>query len=408
MNIRKITSHDNKTVIAIVLLFCLTNRFFNYKPLVLSPSFDNVVNLMVNACYIFVFLKYCIRHQYSSISKYVAAVLIMFAFSLLYPSLFWNQSVYYTFRGMGRLYPLCFYFIFVHFGVSLQQIKKAIIILAVLYSLVELVGVSTYPYNIWGYSDFMTEDAGEASVIQRGIVRLSVPGADFIVFTIFIVLTQFKECRKYYILLVPLFILLIMRGTRTPLLVTLIMTAVYIIAHIKKKFLTASICVLALLTYQQTYEMILNSDSDSIIVKYVQLTEHQMNEGDEDIRLTMTKYFFTEFNQTPLQDIFGNGINAVGTYGNKIKFLGENRGLCITDVLPTNIFLYFGVVGLILYTLMLVSVLRTKVSPKNQYGKMMVIYMYLIGPTNVALLSISPMIFAMALYAVHIGEEKNI
>lgn len=406
MSVRKIISNDDKATIAIVLLFCLTNSFFNYKPLVLSSSFENIVNLMINACYIFVFFKYCLRHQSSSISKYVAAILIMFAFSLLYPSLYWNQSTYYTFRIMGRLYPLCFYFLFVYFGVSLQQIKKAIIILAVLYGIVELVGISTFPHNIWGYSDFLTEEAGDVLVAQRGVVRLSVPGADFIVFTIFIVLTQFKECRKYYILLVPLFILLIMRGTRTPLLVALIMTVVYIIAHIKRKFLTASICALAFFTYQQVYEMILNSDSDNIIVKYVQLTENQMNEGSEDIRWTMTKYFFTEFNKTFLQDITGNGINAVGVYADKIKSLGENRGFCITDVLPTNIFLYFGVVGLVLYTLLFVSVLRTKMSPHNQYGKMMVIYMYLIGPTNVALLSISPMIFAMALYAVHIGKNK--
>ena len=138
-------------------------------------------------------------------------------------------------------------------------------------------------------------------------------------------------------------------------------------------------------------------------MKYVQLTNNQMDTGEEDIRVTMTKYFFKDFNTNPLQDLIGNGINSVGDYGNKIAYLGQNKGLCITDVLPTNIFLFFGIVGLLLYTLLFFAVLRSKVTPDCMFAKMMVIYMYLIGPTNVALLSISPMIFAMSLYIVKKG-----
>lgn len=407
MRIKEVFTNNNRYVWAVVLIFCLTNNFFNYKPIVLSSTFGNIINLLINLCFVVILFKYCFNRQQYGVSKDISRILVMFAFSIFIPFIFWNQSIYYTFRTMGMLFPLCFYFLFIKFKISSKQLAKSIVILAILYSIAELIGLSSYPNNIIGYSDYLTEDVGESSLEQRGIIRLSVPGADFIVFTIFLVLTKFKHQKKYYVFLIPLFVLLLMRGTRTPFLVTSIFTVLYIIHTIRKKILVSIICLIVFLSYQSIYNQILNSDSDNIVVKYAQLTENQMSSGEEDIRITMTKFFFTEFNNNPIKDIIGNGVPSVGKYGDQIAYLGKNRGLCITDVLPTNIFLYFGVVGLVLYSLLLIKVIRTKVSDDCLFSKLMVLYMFAIGPTNVALLSISPMIFAMGLYGIYIGSTKS-
>lgn len=394
---------DIYNILGVVFLFCLTNMFFNYKPLVLSDLFGNVVNLIVNASFVLVLFKMCLKKQKDNVSKFVAAILIMFAVSLIYPWIFWNQSVYYTFRSMGKLFPLCFFFLFQIYKVNVKQMTTAVLVLALIYSLMEIIAINTFPNNIIGFSDYLDTDIADSSLEQRGVIRLSIPGADFIVCAIFWVLNYFKNKKKWYVLLIPLFFMLMLRGTRTPLLVAALMTVVFIMWNIKNKLLIIIVCLFTYFTYQEAYNAALNSNSDNIIVKYVQLTDNQMDTGEEDIRVTMTKYFFKDFNTNPLQDLIGNGINSVGDYGNKIAYLGQNKGLCITDVLPTNIFLFFGIVGLLLYTLLFFAVLRSKVTPDCMFAKMMVIYMYLIGPTNVALLSISPMIFAMSLYIVKEG-----
>lgn len=390
---------------AVVIIFCLTNNFFNYKPIVLSSMYGNIINLLVNISFVVILFKYCFQKQYG-VSEDISRILKMFAISIFIPFIFWDQSIYYTFRSMGMLFPLCFFFIFLKLNINSKQLTIILVILALFYTIAELIGLSSFPNNIIGYSDYVTEEISEYSIEQRGIIRLSVPGADFIVFTIFLVLTKFKSRKIYYVLLIPLFVLLLIRGTRTPFVVTSIFTMIYIIYNIRKKIIVFVLCLIAFLTYQTIYNQILKSDSDNIIVKYAQLTEAQMSSGEEDIRVTMTKFFFTEFNDNPIKDIIGNGVPSVGKYGNKIAYLGKNQGLCITDVLPTNIYLYFGLVGLVLYSLLLIKVIKTKVSEDCLFSKLMVLYMFAIGPTNVALLSISPMIFAMGLYGVHIGSIK--
>lgn len=399
----------DKCVWGIVLLFCITNNFYNFKPLVISDAYDKLVNLFVNSCFfIFIIYSYYKRH-FCPISKCVVLILTMFAISILYPSIFWNQSIYYTFRSMGALFPLCFFFVFYFYRVNTRQMITAIIILCMIYCLFELIALYTYPNNIIGYTDLLKDtDLVQRDIDNRGVIRFNMPGADFVVFVIFFSLNRFRYDKKNYILLLlPLFFILLLRGTRTPLFVVLIMTLVILFYRKDRKWIISLLCLIIFFISIHFNNILLQSKSDNIFVKYIQLTSKQMSTNDMDIRLVMTKYLFTEFNSNPLQYIFGNGINSVGEYGKRIKYIADMWGYCITDSLPANLFLYFGFIGIILYFYLFIVVIRVKVRKDVLFAKWMAIYMFLIGSTNVALLSISPMIFAMCLYVISIGRIKS-
>ena len=160
------------------------------------------------------------------------------------------------------------------------------------------------------------------------------------------------------------------------------------------------------------YQMILNSDSNNAIVKYVQMTSNQIersNEKEEDIRIEMARYMFTEFNEgNILRTLFGNGVPGYnGHYAKIIEKLGDKRDYYPVDTAFTTIYVYFGIIGLILYAQLLWIVIRTKVTPEGSFAKLYIFYLYLISPANSALIFSGSLTLGIALYIIQQNQIKT-
>ena len=406
---------EKYAVWVIVLFYCFYTQFFSasffvnmhiYKDLV------TVVDLFICA----MFVPYMITFHKDVVSRQVWILCLMFVFGLIWGWLYWDEGLYTglkaTFRAQG-VFTLLFYFIYKKFQVSYQTLIKVIFSIAIIYSSCHIIGVLTYPNQIFGASLSFDESSFERTLEDRGVLRLFLQGADFIVIAIFYLLVRFREKKICYLWLIPLFIMLVLRGTRTPLIVTGLMCLLYYLKSIKNKVLSVSIFVIAILSFNIVNEALLNSNSDNPIVKYAQLTSTQMenndSKGEEDIRVQMSKYMLTELDANdPVCIFIGNGIPSAGRLQARLTALENNNSFWVVDVGFIVIFVYFGLVGLFIYLGLLVMIIKLKVDAKYYFAKLYLFYLYLILPTNCSLITLSSFMVALALYILYLGNQEMI
>lgn len=409
----KLSRYETKIVWTIVLFYCFYTQFFSSSFLINISAYKDMV-IVANLVICIMFVPYAIKSHKDTISKHVWFLCLLFVFALIWGWAYWGESVYYGLKNLFKAqgaFTLFFYFILKKYKVSYNAVLKSILCIAMLYSFCNVIGILTYPDQLFGATLNFDDTFFEKSLEDRGVLRLFMQGADFIILAIFFVLLNYKNKKIYYLFLIPLFVMLIVRGTRTPLIVASLICLVYYLKSLKSKFLAVSIFVFAVLFFNIVNEALLNSNSDNPIVKYVQLTNNQIesnqDKGKKDIRVQMATYMLTELNEGNLVcSLIGNGIPGMGAYNAKLTRLENNNSFWVVDVGFIVIFVYFGVVGLILYTWLLIAVIKIKVNPKYQFAKFYIYYLYLILPTNCSLITLSSFMVAIALYLVYLGNKE--
>lgn len=406
---------EKYAVWVIVLFYCFYTQFFSASFFVNMHIYKDLVTI-VDLFICAMFVPYMIRSHKDVVSRQVWILCLMFVFGLIWGWLYWDEGLYTglkaTFRAQG-VFTLLFYFIYKKFQVSYLTLTKVIFSIAIIYSSCYIIGVLTYPNQIFGASLNFDESSFEKTLEDRGVLRLFLQGADFIVIAIFYLLVRFREKKICYLWLIPLFIMLVLRGTRTPLIVTGLMCLLYYLKSIKNKVLSVSIFVIAILSFNVVNEALLNSNSDNPIVKYVQLTSAQMenndNKGEEDIRVQMSKYMLTELDANdPVCIFIGNGIPSAGRLQARLAALENDNSFWVVDVGFIVIFVYFGLVGLFIYLGLLVMIIKLKVDAKYYFAKLYLFYLYLILPTNCSLITLSSFMVALALYILYLGNQERI
>lgn len=406
----------NKKIIYVILAYLFMYKFFNCIYVSDVRNFNGLT--VICMILVSILAASLVKRDLfkSDIRGIVAKIIMMFIVSALWTYVYWGQSIsdsYFSIFSVysGGMMPLVFFFLFQKYNFSQEDAIKCFVLGGVLYVICLIIGLQTIPEPIFGFSG--ADDIEKAyvnSLDQRGVIRLNMPGADFVIMLIFLVLSYYRHKKKYYFLLIPLFILLILRGTRTPFFCATFIGIIYFTSKIKNKFWVGVLMFVAYISIFAASEALLKSDSDNAIVKYVQMTNYQIenNNESEDIRVEMAKYMVSEFNTTPLAYITGNGVpGRYGSYAKTMIKLGDNKGYYVVDVAFIHIFIYFGIVGLILYALLIFKVVRTKIPEKYDFAKLYIYYLVLIMPTNCSIVSMSSFMFAIALYIVYISNDKT-
>lgn len=403
---------DKISVWIIVLFYCFYTSFFSAAFFVNIPMYGNLIiiaNLLICA---FV-LPYAIQFHKDIVSRQVWILCSLFFFALIWGWLYWDESIYYGLKNIFKaqgVFTLFFFFMYKKYQVSYNVLIKVIFTIAIIYSICYLIGAITFPNQIFGASLILEDTVMEKTLEERGVLRLLMQGADFIIIAIFYLLVHYRKKKIYYLWLIPLFVMLIFRGTRTPLFVTLLICLVYYLRNIKNKFISVSLLIVAVLSYNTINSALLNSDSENPIVKYAQITNSQIensNEGEEDIRLQMSKYMLTELNaDDPICIFIGNGIPSYGKFQSRLTALENNSSFWVVDVGLIVIYVYFGIVGVIVYLGLLIMIIRLRVETEYYFAKLYLFYLYLILPTNCSLIMLSSFMVALALYVLYLGNKE--
>ncbi len=407
-------NNDKRVICFLVFSYGLLNAFFNnYQIRTSIPNYGAVAIVFFSIAIVIYFSKVWKYRCDHSINGVVSKLLLLFLFSLFWAFILWGQMPWeslITMASAGGVFPLIIYFIFQKYKFTVTTLVKFIIIIYTIYVVCLLIGLATLPTPVFGYTANAIENMTD-SMEQRGVIRLGVPGPDFVVLVIFLVLTRFREKKVYYLLLIPLVITLLMRGTRTPFFATVLIGLLYYLWQIKHKWIAMIVCVLLYIGSIPLYQTLLNSDSNNAVVKYVQMTSNQIERSkykEEDIRIEMAKYMFTKFDEGKFfRIIFGNGYPGYnGKYANVITQLGEKRSYYPVDTAFTTIYVYFGIIGLVLYAYLFIIIVRTKVTKEGIFAKLYVFYLFLLTPTNCSLVTATTTL-AIALYIINKTHISN-
>lgn len=406
----------NKKIIYVIIAYLFLYKFFNCIYISTIPNFNGLT--VICMIIISIMAASLVKRSLfkSDIQGIISKIIIMFVISAVWAFAYWGQSFtdsYFSIFSVfsGGVMPLIFFFIFQKYNFSQEEAIKCFIFCGILYSICLIIGLQTIPEPFFGFSAVDDiEKAYESSLDQRGVIRLNMPGSDFVIMLIFYVLSYFWHKKKYYFFLIPLFIILILRGTRTPFFCATFIGIIYVLTKIRNKFWIGILLFITYISLFAATETLIKSDSDNILVKYVQKTNNQIenNNNEEDIRIEMSKYMISEFNTNPLAYITGNGVpGRYGSYAKTMVNLGDNKGYYVVDVAFVHIFIYFGIIGLILYALLILKVVRTKIPEKLDFAKLYIYYLVLIMPTNCSIVSMSSFMFAIALYIINISKHTR-
>lgn len=399
-----------KYVGLIVLFYFLWTNCFNFYLLADKNNQLGEIRELVMLC-VTVVLFPMILHSWKSklLDSSMSRLILMAIFTTVTALFFWGQTPYTSVRAISSvMLPLSVFFVFKKYDVAVREVMMAMVIICVMHAFFQIIGALTFPNVIFGNAGKEAMERSVGDLEQRGVLRLAVPGADFVPLTMFMVMVAAKNKKVKYLLLIPLAIILLMRGTRTPFFITMVVCFCYYVLSLKKKWIAIAFFVLSYFLFSAMYDSLLNSTANNVVVNYVQMSEKQLNNDDEDIRVQMANYYIFDFNKgNILKVIFGNGIPGNSELGKAVAHMSDFYSYWIVDVGLVEIFVYFGLLGFLVYFSLLRRVIKAKVTDSSIFAKLGIFYYFIILPTNSMLLS-NPLPVAMIVYVLYKGEIEAI
>lgn len=239
----------------------------------------------------------------------IMLILISVAFSMLGAYAFQDQAFSVTVLAQRVIYFYLIYFLLHYLKVSNEFIRKTIVVLAIAYIILYVTQYLVYPTALIKSKMF----------IDRGTLRIFMPGAGFLVIAYFIWLYSFFKTYKikYVILLLASLAVFVLLGTRQVIAAVLLLTIIFIIQSkvIKSKFLFFLLIGVAIIPVYFLFQ--------DIIIAMFDVTVSQSQTAESNIRVKATTYFLTDFYRDNWAYLIGNGYAGSSSYGLRIAGIAE-------------------------------------------------------------------------------------
>lgn len=344
---KKYTGRKCEIFVVIYILHII--RFYYFLPYTFLHNILNAIDILYAFFFAFCFIKYKSR---TTITKLEVATAILYVVFLL--------SVFIGIKNGQQIDRVLKYtsMVFLQFGfyyylrlhnVSTEFLLKLLKHLLIGYVVITVLCYLQYPNCWFGGDDEQSLARMKSSLEDRGLIRFTLPCKMLVPLFLFMEIQNLGLWVNNKMKIFILFILLLFIGNRFPLVISLLVIG-YMIAvsnNIKffRKIQTGVVvaAVIAMLSFV--------SVTRNIIDSLIQTTVNERDAGDENnIRVLAATYFFLEFNGDKLEPkIIGNGIASNGDdmYSKEMKYLNEEVGFWESDVGYCEIYIYFGIVGLL-------------------------------------------------------------
>ena len=290
--------------------------------------------------------------------------------------IFWNQSLYLSYTTTGYYMFFVIFFYFCKKKITRSSIEKLIVIFGWLYVILWLYALNKVPEITFG----LTEDTVDNS--DRGILRINFVGRLSLVFAYFYYLNKcLTNKSKFSIILAStLFVFIVLQVTRQLILWAAVVTVIFIFLRAKK--LAVFLAVLFAIFYTGISNI--QFSDDTIVGSMINISklqaEGQLYEG-EDPRVTEYKYFFSDYSKNIITDVFGNGVPNINTSYGRYKAQQEMNGIYLSDVGYPSIYVFLGLIGLLVYVILFIRGTFQKLPEELGYINMFMAFMI---PANVA------------------------
>lgn len=390
----------NKKINFIILWLFPIISYYGY----LYVGFDqNIMKFLyfISVPLLFVYVwKQFASNNSSCISRGVRYLTLSICFSIFAALFFWDQPLIYGYRVTSPFLAIIFYFFLKKGNFSFQNIELYIKVNAIIWFVLWLYAMSVAPQVVFGYDS-------TAELEQRGIFRLSISGSIAIAVCYFYYLNKYVKTRK----IINLFLFLLcfmgicLQLSRQLIIISFIIGVVYLFKKIKVVWLFAIVLFVA----SQTLSF--KASDDSILGSLLNLTERQYDdakygEGDGYVRLKTYNFLLTEYTKNPIAVIVGNGVPHLDTsYGKYYKKLIDTEALYYSDAGYAEIYIFLGVVGLIIILWLFYQCLKLNIDDNYYWLKLFIVYMLLYNIASGAILS-NFIYLSLALYLLDKQNKK--
>ena len=360
-----------KEWVLIIIYTVISFQFYLYA------GFNNTIiklPVFLTIPIMFVFCwKTFINHTNNKLFQLMKWIIISTVISIFSAYVFWGQSIILGYRAIATGLTLVFYFYLYKRKPSINSLETYIFIFGILYCVLWLYAMSKFPVPVFGFN----EDGEVKEDISRGMIRINFIGRISLIFAYFLSLNKYYVQKKkvYLVIAILFFLFIVMQVTRQLILWTALVTVIYVFQKNRKLLYLSIVFVISLFLLGKT----ITFSQDSVIGTMITLTEEQMSnnqQGNEDIRVTEYRYFFTEWSRNIITDIIGNGLpHGSSSYGKYLTKLQEQQKLYLSDVGYGQIFVVTGWMGLFLYLMLFIKCCLIRMPEELMYATMFMIFL---------------------------------
>lgn len=281
---------------------------------------------------------------FSSVFKFYSLGLL---FSTICASMFWEQSIFITLTSLSP-----FYYLYIYFAIRLVKPSKnfvigTIVLLGFAHALIVVMNKFLFQDIIFGFR--AVESYGE-------VIKTTVPGRSFLYLLYFFVLhkTLEEKIKITNSILIVLFLVLFLLMGRRVMLVSLIISSIYIYLNTTKKQSTAiiipvvTVIFLVFSVYFLFYEF---------WFEMVGATTSQVANISDYVRVLSAQYYLTDFQPNTATQLLGNGFPSTrSSYGIFIQEnLWVNYGFYMADIGLAGFYTMFGLFGICSFIIMFIK-----------------------------------------------------
>ncbi|SMO96763.1 hypothetical protein [Gracilimonas mengyeensis] len=309
---------------------------------------------------------------------YTPLIILFFFLFLSAVSCLWfhSQSMIATFISMRYWGFLALYFVYHKLNLEKKWLEKFIIYSCLIYIGIFYLQFILFPFDI--------VPLGRIDSFDRGLLRIRIEGAGFLMLAGFLSLNRFLVYGKkrrllfYFICLVTLFML----GFRT-FLATSIITSIYLIIRVSNNsvLLLRNIAITFIIGYMVYSVPTVNEFIEDMFVR----TSSQIEQEENYIRI-QTFYFFSEqVNVNEFSLIFGNGFpQEDSSYGKFVYNRGvQDQGFIFADIGLIGFTFIYGLLSLFLFLYLFIKGIFIKTNRQDVYLSAYLLYLIISSITTV-------------------------
>lgn len=342
----------------------------------------------------------------SNFNKLIVLYFLNLFLSIVMCNFYWNQPIFVTIIASIPLMSFIIYKYIHRLSISIIQIEKIIWILTIIYAACFLLALAVYPNRIFtGFGEL-----DKAIDMTRGFprIRLTLMGAAPIFPAFFLSLSKIKKRTSIIWIVISsiIFILIILQLGRQSILLSFILGILFLIKSISiyKKLILIGFSVFLV------WFMVNKVEPIKQLIDYSNNQYSSDQDLDDNIRIGAFLFYTTEVSPNTITKILGNGQYSLGNsnYGDFIDSMGRSNGFIPADVGFAHIYLIFGLLGIIIFFMILMKALSMKIAEDFVYAKYYLIFLFLSNIAGNTLLGAIPLV-CISLYIIDLGnlEYKN-
>jgi len=338
---------------SLIVFFIFTTSVEFFLLNIFSDDFNRYSQLVALVLMVFSIVFESIKSKNIDIKKleFSKGILILLSGVLLSSIsawLFFKQPLSITLVTQRYLYFYLFYY-FLHFSkFNIEILKKIILLFAFVFAVIF-------------YYLYLTLDNSIVNtnfLVERGTVRISLPGIFFIEVALFYFLQQMIRLKKIeYLFLVVIFLLInILTGTRL-----IIFTVLFVIfLSLKNSFknyskFRTSLSVFIVITLGIIFFTIIEQ------VFMLLIYDVTNNTGNYAIRIESIRFYFSNLFPSIFTYILGNGLaSELTNYGQEIFYYKKQYGLYQSDIGLFGEYVRFGILFIAGVVILVIKMLKNK------------------------------------------------